>query len=360
MFKSFILLLNVFVFFYSCSEDKMPDVSVNPNLDFEIQNRDSLLNFKVDKPWEEIGIGYINVLRTDSVWHMWYETYDGQSNNMGRTDYNGYFCYAKSKDGINWVKPNLKMTLYKNDINNNILISNDGIKNGSIHGVTVFIDSLAPPAEKFKMVYTRWIDSLSTNWVYGMVSSDGINWKDERLLIKQYSDTQTVCFNDNGVYKLYLRYWNGGAHGQGYRQIGYSESTQFNNSFSQYSPVEYFNGPDNSELHLYNNAVRKVNDSLYISFPSIFYPSEDFMQLIMAYNTTDDPTIFRFYKYEYSDIIQQKHNFRGIYSSPGLIRKNENGFWLYYNATTKGHKNHKFPDYEYQGSIKRALITIKY
>lgn len=344
--------------FNSCSKDEFPLLH-EPPFNIEIDKSDSELNFVLNKPWEKIGIGYINVIKTDSIWKLWYETFDENSLNIGKGDYNGYFCYATSKDGINWIKPNLKMTQYNGNCNNNIVISNNGIKNNGVHGVTVFIDSLAPSDEKYKMIYTRWIDSLSTNWVYGMTSPDGINWENQRLLIKQYSDTQTVCFYDNGIYKIYLRYWNGGSHAKGYRQIGYTESANFDNLFSNYIPVKFDDGPDSQKLHLYNNAVNFINDSLYICFPSIFSPSEDKMQIEIGYNTSNDPTKFSFYNFGTNN-IENSTEYRGLYAAPRLVKINDKSFWLYYMATPKGHKSNLYPDYTYQGKIKRVLINVNY
>lgn len=341
-----------------CSIDEEVQIVQPPPFDIEILTVDSPLNFNVDKPWEKAGIGYINVIKTDSIWQLWYEAYDDFSYYSGRTDYNGYFCYATSNDGLNWSKPNVKLVSYKNELNNNILISNNGIKNSGIHGVTVFIDSLAPPSERYKMVYGRWVDNLSTNYIYGMTSPNGIHWGNERLLIKQYSDTQSVCFNDNGIYKLYLRYWNGGLHGIGYRQIGYSKSNQFNNSFSDYIPVNFFNGPDYKKLHIYNNAVNKINDTLYMCFPSIFNPKNDNMQITIGYNTKNDPTNFYFYNFDKTDIVEKSNSFRGLYAAPGLIKNDDKSFWLYYMATPRGHYHHRFPEYSYTGNIKRALVKI--
>ena len=82
------------------------------------------IHLGVDEPWESIGIGYINVIQTDSIWHLWYESYDEKSRKVGRGDYNGYFCYANSSDGVNWNKPDLGLSSYNNETSNNILISN--------------------------------------------------------------------------------------------------------------------------------------------------------------------------------------------------------------------------------------------
>ena len=225
LFK-FILLILINIIFSSCTKDEITSYN-EPQFSLEVINHGSDVNFVLNEPWEKIGIGYINVIRTDSLWQLWYEAFDEHSQNKGKIDYNGYFCYATSKDGINWTKPNLSKTKYKGNYDNNILISSNDVKNNGIHGVTVFIDSLAHSDEKYKMIYARWVDSLSSNWVYGMTSPDGINWDNQRLLIEHYSDTQTVCFNDNGSYKIYLRYWNGGSHGKGMRQIGYCETFDF-------------------------------------------------------------------------------------------------------------------------------------
>ena len=351
-------LITSALLFVACGT--MEDKPVFPEVQFHIEKPETEVNFKLDKPWESVSLGYINVIKTDTLWQLWYESFDEKSQKYFRIDYNGYFCYAYSYDGINWIKPNLEKIEYNgNTNNNNILVSNRGVKNNGIHGITVFVDSMATASERYKMVYAKWIDSLSVNRVYGMVSRDGINWGKERLIYKQYSDTQTVCFVQDGVYKLFVRYWDGGEHGIGFRQIGYAESREFNDSFSKMESVNIFNGEKSKNIHLYNNAARLFQDSMYIMFPSVYDPDNDKMHLKIAYSSINNPKQYSFYLYNELYKVENSVNYRVVLASPQLIKEGDKSFWIYYTAKHNGHNVNSFNPNSFAGTIQRTRVSIE-
>ncbi|WP_421775357.1 hypothetical protein [Gracilimonas sp.] len=326
----------------------------------EISKHEFPLDLQLDNPWEEKGLGYINVIRTDTMWHLWYESFGENSSSYGRFDYNSYFNYAYSSDGVKWIKPNLEYVEYGDFKETNILISNNGVSNKGIHGMTVFLDLNSSMSEgSYKMVYTRWIDSLSSNWVYGMTSVNGLEWENERIIKRHYSDTQTNAYNYNGYYKLFYRYWNGEKHGEGYRQIGVSAAQKFDESLGQDFRKISFENADVSEMHLYNNATRVIEDEYEFMFPSIFDPYKDQMQLKIGYRKLENESIesYTFYKFE-QELFEDLPNFRVLYVAPQAIRISENKYLIYYSYKEEGHHSWQNECISFPGKIGRFHLEV--
>ena len=60
-----------------------------------------------DKPWEGSGNHYITVFRDDDGYHMYYHSVVGRSNAASGKSWTSYTCYATSKDGVKWTRPNV-------------------------------------------------------------------------------------------------------------------------------------------------------------------------------------------------------------------------------------------------------------
>ncbi len=150
--------------------------------------------------------------------------------------HNHHLCYAESKDGLTWEKPNLKLFEYAGSRDNNIVFRGD--MNGSTrgwHGGSVFVDP-SSIEERYKMIYLGIItdkeweqfakkypgeaDTMArrrdvggyrvVTAVFGAVSPDGIHWKSlpEPLMI-QHADTLNTCYYDvdRKQYVATIRMW---------------------------------------------------------------------------------------------------------------------------------------------------------
>lgn len=358
-FKESIYLILMCLLLLGCNIISNKKTNTHP-FELKISNHEYPLELQLDTPWEERGLGYINIFKSDTLWHLWYESFGENSLSSGKLDYNSYFCYAQSKDGINWIKPNLNYTAYGDYEQTNILISNNGIPNNGIHGMTVFLDPNASKSEgPYKMVYARWIDSLSSNWVYGMTSNNGKVWENERLIKRHYSDTQTVSYFYNGNYKLYYRFWSGNSHGRGFRQVGYSEAKTFDISLGDKHEEIKFKNKDVSKLHLYNNATRVVNGEYELMFPSVYKPEEDVMEPKVAYRRIDDINKeFTFYEPE-NQLFKGLPNFRVLYVAPQVNEISEGKYLIYYSYKEEGHNTILDDEIQYTGKIGRFILEIK-
>ncbi len=130
------------------------------------------------KPWE-VAVGWSAVYREPDtgLYRLWYQAFSGKLA-QERTK-RCVVCYAESKDGLHWNRPNLGLFPYNGIRDTNIvLIGNGG--HSSNYGPTVVVD---PPAagrrDRYKMAYFDW--SFRGGQEYPGLSvafsSDGIHWR---------------------------------------------------------------------------------------------------------------------------------------------------------------------------------------
>ena len=311
-----------------------------------------------EKPWEDFQIAYVNVIRDGDDWHMWYGAYD----HSYKDDSDGYLCYAHSTNGVTWEKPVLGLVEYGGNRSNNIVIAGPPI--AGVHGHTVFVDSDAPAAERFKLVFTKRAGKGKGEWwVYGGTSPDGIHWTlGDNPLLTRNSDTQTVCFRDGDRYRLYVRMWSDGLY-RGRRLVGYSESTRFGD-FPDPVAVLSPDAQDPPDLNLYNSAATKLRDGLYVMFPSAYHSvkvgeSIDGTVAAQLAMSTDGRTFQRSSR-ELFLPLGSGFDSKGLYVGPGAVPGERPGtWWIYYAGSTRGHDDKVDSQVQYDGGIGRFLLVEK-
>ena len=306
---------------------------------------------KADRPWESMGIGLDQVLRTGDEWHLWYVAFDHDY----RSDNDCYFCYARSKDGVHWEKPSVGISSYKGSTDNNILLS-------GFNFCSFFVDDKAPPAERFKAVGASQRRTAGSPvldgtawWVYGATSPDGIRWKviDEPLL-KKNSDTANICIPDGGVYRLYVRMWSGGDF-WGYRIVGYTESATFG-AFPDPVAILSPDKDDRGDMHFYNSATTKLRGSLYLMFPSGYFAQDETVVVYAAFSRDGR----QFHRLGREPLLGLGEGFdsKGIYVSAGAIAGAKPGtYWIYYGGT--GVRHDATPSgHHFNGGVGRFLLNV--
>jgi len=301
---------------------------------------------KADRPWEDYSIGCCGVLKIGDQWHLWYVAFD----HGYKTDNDCYLCYARSNDGINWEKPSLGIYTYKGSTDNNILMFGFNL-------CSFIYDEKAPPEERFKGVGARQHGVGSGPWwVYGATSPDGIHWKPiEEPLLKKNSDTGNICIHDGNIYRLYVRMWSDGDF-KGYRIVGYTESTTFGN-FPDPVAILSPDKDDPVDLHFYNSATAKINNDLYMMFPSGFYTRDGTVVVFSAFSRDGK----QFSRIGRNPILGLGNGFdkTGIYVAAGAIPGKERGtFWIYYGGTEIPHDESNPAKVHYDGGIGRFLLKI--
>ena len=114
-----------------------------------------------------------------------------------------HLCLATSKDGQTWVRPDLGLTEF-NDNRDNNLFPFEAVEAG------VFLDPSASPEKRFRLLHNRhWPDPVTAG-VYLSDSPDGIHWvENETRLFPRVPDSQPSGFfnqRDN-CYHIYQRAW---------------------------------------------------------------------------------------------------------------------------------------------------------
>jgi L-ascorbate metabolism protein UlaG (beta-lactamase superfamily) len=217
------------------------------------------------------------VIDKEANYRMWYECYDVAG--WPTTD-DTSFCYAESRDGVHWTKPELGLFEFQGSKKNNILFRQigDGAGRSRVHGSGLFIDPTAPPEARYKVVSQGiWAGQTPPHRISGMYSPDGIHWtRYPKTICDMFADSQYSGFWDAriGKYVIYGRFGSG---------IGRAESRDFA-QFPLLQPVLQtdFNDPANSNL--YNSYVVKYANAanVYLTFPSLYQRTPDTLDIRLA------------------------------------------------------------------------------
>jgi len=139
-----------------------------------------------DKPWEGSGCIFQFVLRDEKtgLFRMWYA---GRSNPKlpSGTITRWPACYAESKDGVHWEKPELGLCEFNGSKANNIVLLT-----GNFYGLFYEPDEPDPNRRYKGLVWHDWRGKdVPPEGYYLHSSPDGIHWKKER--------TEPVVWNQN-------------------------------------------------------------------------------------------------------------------------------------------------------------------
>ncbi len=135
---------------------------------------------------------YGTVLQEGDKFRMWYYGVRRESNKWKLI---GQLCYAESKDGIDWVKPELGQVELKGSKQNNAL----ALVVGDTQGVTVIKDEQDPdPGHRYKMILQYMPQDVPT--LKKAVSADGITWTDAGDIPQHEFREQSSFFKHNGMY----------------------------------------------------------------------------------------------------------------------------------------------------------------
>lgn len=316
---------------------------------FTIHERSVEPLISADKPWEDFCIVGVTVIREGDRWRMWYGAYD----HTYKRDDDASLCYAESRDGLHWTKPNLGRVEHGGNTDNNILLASK--QSGPFAFSMVFMDDAAEPEQKYKMIWQKFIEADVAWAVYGGTSPDGMTWTllPEPLSPKN-SDTTTACIPDNGRYRLYTRIWRGGW--SGVRVVGYTESDHFGD-FPD--PVEIFSHDDNDPegMQFYSNAATKLREDLYVMFPAAFYTKNQTVRSHLAWSR--DGVHFTRYGREPVVDIGTQFDKMGVYVCPGAVPGDEpNTWWFYYFGTNIEH-DADITTIKSENGIGRFLLVVE-
>ncbi len=227
-----------------------------------------------DAPWEGSGSGYHSIFKDGDLYKMYYKAWNIAIEKGNANENVLYCCYAESKDGIHWQKPNLGLHQHEGSKDNNIVMARSQLGEMTVDAghPAVFKDENPAVAgdERYKAL-------LATSNPIGLLpfkSPDGIHWTqmtDKPIITDGAFDSQNLAFWDpvNREYRAYWRYFDKGTADKPYvgvRSIRTAVSKDFIHWQDQ-SDLVYVDSP---REELYTNQIKSYDRAphLFIGFPT--------------------------------------------------------------------------------------------
>ena len=235
--------------------------------------------FYFDRPWEGRFSAYATVLDDDGLFRMYYR---GLPQAGGASD--AVTCYAESRDGVNWVKPNLGLFAVDGTRDNNVVLATNAFS----RNFSPFIDDRpgVPASERFKA-----IAGVETKGLLAFVSEDGIRWRqwgEGYIFTDGMFDSHNVVFwsQHENAYVCYFRTWTGEGF-TGFRTISRTTSPDL---VKWSDPVPMGFGATPME-HLYTNGTKPYFRAphIYIGLAKRFLPEKAAMSVAATRALVDDP-----------------------------------------------------------------------
>jgi hypothetical protein len=240
--------------------------------------------FETGEPWEGNTSGYYTVFQDGDLYRMIYRGW--QHDEKMKAAHKEVTCYAESKDGIHWKKPELGLFDWNGSKENNIVWLSPGT-----HNFTAFRDDnpKAPATSRYKAF--GGVGSFGGGLV-PFESPDCTHWKltqKKPVITNGAFDSQNLAFwdTDRKEYRAYWRYF-----GNGVRAIRTATSKDFIH-WKNEADLTYHEGTPTE--HLYTNAIQKYFRAphLFIGFPTRYEPKSQQVEPILM--TSRDGTLFHRY-----------------------------------------------------------------
>ena len=223
-----------------------------------------------DKPWEGNSSGYPTVFRDGLIYRMYYRGHRYIIDAKGlRSAQREVVCYAQSKDGIHWEKPNLGIVEWDGSTDNNIIWQGTG----SSHNFAPFKDENPACAADAKY---KAVGGTKRTGLLAFKSADGIHWsliRDKPVFTKGAFDSLNAVFWDSHRkhYSLYLRYFSKGGF-KGLRSIAVAHSADFLH-WEDSKPLAY---PGSPPQQMYTNGAVPYDRAPHVlmAFPTRYVARE--------------------------------------------------------------------------------------
>lgn len=278
-----------------------------------------------DRPWEGNTSAYYALFRDGDRFLAYYRGshFDEKTKRSAHPE---VACYAESRDGITWTKPELGVCEFKGSKQNNIVWTGAGT-----HNFTPFKDANpACPAEaRYKALAggTTTVNGKKRGCLNALQSPDGIHWSllSPAVITAGAFDSQNLAFWDaqRGEYRAYWRIFTTGYTDErgwkpgGVRAIRTATSKDFVHWTNQ-ADVKYVDSPAE---HLYTNAILPYFRAphLFIGFPTRYQPKTQ--QVEPVFMSSRDGLLFRRWSEELIPITAPKDRAgnRSNYMTWGLL-----------------------------------------
>mgnify|MGYP002623200308 FL=1 len=242
-----------------------------------------------DKPWEGNTCAYYTIFQDDNLYRMYYRGSHADEKTR-KSLHPEVTCYAESRDGIHWTKPELGIVECDGSRANNIILKDLGT-----HNFVAFRDENphCSPEARYKGIASG---NRTRRGLFVFQSPDGIHWsliKDEPVITKGAFDSQNLAFWDPFT-KQYVDYHR--IFVDGVRSIMTCTSDDYLN-WTEPVLLKYPGAP---KQHLYTNAIRPYPRAphLRVGFPTRVLPEESSVDPIfmlsrdgVTFHRWNDPVI---------------------------------------------------------------------
>lgn len=272
-----------------------------------------------EKPWEKVMSFTCGLYEEeDSTFKLWYGSYEKG---------NARTCYATSKDGINFEKPNLGLIEYEGSRDNNIVFVGP-------EATSVLKDFNEPdPEKRYKMGYD--IVDHRGNGLSIATSPDGLSWTGHPYAVlngHEFDSQNVIVWDDQrGHFNAYVRFW---LYGQ--RQIRRATSPDL----YHWSKLEWVHGLDEHDpinMDLYTPAVCKYSaaPNLFVMQTSVFEHTSNMLWIQLALSR--DGIKWKRYRHPFVPRGEAGTWDSGsLYAVPSVMLHDDKLF-IYYKAHDLGH-----------------------
>ena len=218
-----------------------------------------------DAPWEGNSSGYHTVFQDGNLFRMYY-----RGSHFHDGAYKPVVCYAESRDGIEWYRPELGVVSYMGSTRNNIVWDGSGSMN-----FTPFRDRNPDcrKGEEYKALGSPYANNHEGQALLGLKSSDGVHWSlisdkpvmDHTMGVNVF-DSQNTTFWDRQR-GCYVGFYRDSIYPDGvrYRQI----MTTTSKDYRRWTKGQLLDYGEARLDHLYTNAVTPYYRAphIYVGFP---------------------------------------------------------------------------------------------
>ena len=241
--------------------------------------------FFFDRPWEGPFCGYSTVIQERDVYRLYYRGLPmaGQDGSSMETT-----CYAESRDGVHWTRPDLGFYEKAGTRKNNVILADAA---PVTHNFSPFLDTREgiDPAQRYKA-----LGGTRSSGLIAYVSADGIRWnrlQKEPVITEGYFDSQNVSFwsGEEGLYLCYFRTWKK-VGGENFRTISRTTS----GDFIHWSDPVAMDFGDTPVEHLYTNQTAPYFRAphIYVAIAARFMPGRQVLTEEQALRLDVNPAYF--------------------------------------------------------------------